>query len=64
MDKLVSGKKVADMLGISRVTVWRLERAGKLKSVRLSPRLVRYRISDVEELMREHTIQGGHAARR
>lgn len=53
MEKLISSNKVAEMLGVSRVTVWRLERAGDLKAVRLGKRLVRYRVSDVEALVRE-----------
>lgn len=56
MQQLINSTTVARMLGVSRVTVWRLARAGKLNPVRLSARIVRYRLTEVEAL-----IQSGAA---
>lgn len=59
--KLISSDKVAELLGCSRVTVWRLARAGKLRAVRIGPRLVRYRMADVEALVHAASKDNGAA---
>jgi excisionase family DNA binding protein len=45
-----SGAEFARRLGVSRVTVWRLMRDGKLRFVRISPSLVRIPVTEYERL--------------
>jgi excisionase family DNA binding protein len=44
----------AQHLGVSRVTIWRWMREGKLRYVRLGPSLVRIPITEIERLGRQH----------
>lgn len=43
---LLTRKEASDLLKVSPVTLWKWEKLGKLKSVRLNSR-VRYRLSDI-----------------
>lgn len=57
MVKLLRVKAVADILGVSPKKVWQLTRDGKLKSILLGPRTIRFHPNDVEELVSEWTTQ-------
>jgi excisionase family DNA binding protein len=52
LQRLLSAKEVADVLRVSRVTVWRLAQHGALRPVRIG-RAVRFHPRDVERLVRE-----------
>jgi len=48
-ERLLSAKDLAEILGCSQRSIWRLCSSGRLPSpVRLGPRLVRWRAKDVE----------------
>ena len=49
-EKLLTIDEVAEMLSVSRVTLWSWRRKGILEAVRVG-NLLRYRKSDIEELM-------------
>jgi excisionase family DNA binding protein len=46
-------QQVAERLGISKKTVWRLRDAGKLPCVRVKPTIVRWREADVDRYERQ-----------
>jgi hypothetical protein len=52
-DQLYDRDQVARILGVSRNMVVALEAAGHLERVRLPVRVVRYRASDVQDLVRK-----------
>lgn len=54
--ELITREEVARNLSISLSSVERLRRAGKLPCVKLTPRCVRYKKSDVEKLIRDFTL--------
>jgi len=49
---LYSAEDIENYLGISRATVYTLARKGILPKIRVSPRLIRFRASDVEAFLR------------
>lgn len=49
--KLMTRKQVADILGLSGRTVARMQTAGKIKSIIVGDRSVRFRIEDVQAMM-------------
>lgn len=49
--RLVDARAAAAILGISRATLWRLERSRALQPVRIG-RALRYRLADLEALVR------------
>ena len=51
-DELLSRQDVADWLSVSVMSVIRLEHRGLLHPVVLGPRMIRYRKSEVAELVR------------
>ena len=51
-DTLYSAEDIEKYLGISRATVYTLARKGILPKIRVSPRLIRFRASDVEAFLR------------
>jgi excisionase family DNA binding protein len=51
-DTLYSAEDIENYLGISRATVYTLARKGILPKIRVSPRLIRFRASDVEAFLR------------
>jgi excisionase family DNA binding protein len=61
LSQLVTRKGVAVLLAISTKSVDRLVQRGKLHPVRLSARLIRFSLSEVnrylEELANEHRVQ-------
>lgn len=48
---LLTRAEVAGILGISKHTVWNLERRGLLKPIRLSQRTLRYKAEEVENAL-------------
>ena len=57
MTKLLRVKAVADLLGVSPKKVLQLTRDGRLKSILLGPRTIRFHQDDVEELVSEWTTK-------
>ena len=51
--RLLSRAEVARLLGVCPHTVQRMERAGRLKSVKFNRRLLRYQETDVQRLLTE-----------
>lgn len=56
---LLNQREAARLLGISRVTLWRMTKGGIIRTVELSPGNPRYRRDDLEAIARE-----GHRALR
>jgi excisionase family DNA binding protein len=54
-DELLTAAQVADMANVSRQTVWRWARSGVLPAIHPSPRVWRFRRSDVAELLAPET---------
>lgn len=50
LKKLMTRKQVAELLGVSRRTVVRMEKAGLIRSMKVGVRLVRFRAEDIEAL--------------
>lgn len=50
VERLVSAREVGELLSLSRSSVWRLARDGKLTPVLVGGRSPRYRLSEVEAL--------------
>lgn len=55
-DQLLAGKDVCRILKISKYTLLNLHQRGVLPKVKISPRLIRYRLSDVESLIERRTL--------
>ena len=55
MDALVGYEETARLLGVSRLTVWRLTKLGELEQVKVGSRRL-YRRSDVEALIRRGDV--------
>jgi excisionase family DNA binding protein len=51
MTNMISRKQVAELLHCSPMTVRRLERAGKLRSVHITSHMLRFKLEDVERLL-------------
>ena len=51
--ELYTPNEVAKVLGVSYDTILNLVKKGKLKSIRIGPRLIRIKKSSVEELLNE-----------
>lgn len=49
---LVTQKAAAELLSVSRVTIWRMKRAGLLNPVEILPGTWRYRYSEIAEIAR------------
>jgi len=53
-DKIVRSKEVQTLTGLSRTTLWRLERSGKFPArIALSTSSVGWRLSDIQEWIRK-----------
>jgi excisionase family DNA binding protein len=52
---LLTPREVAAMLGISKVTLYRYVKAGKIPAVRLSSHSFRFRPEDIDALIAEVT---------
>lgn len=52
--RLLRRRAVAERVGLSAVTIWRLERSGQFpKAIRISPGAIAWKESDVEEWIEE-----------
>jgi excisionase family DNA binding protein len=51
---------VAELCRVSRNAVRELVRTGQIRAVKLGPRMVRFRRSDVERFLTEHATVQGH----
>ena len=49
--QLLTARQVADLLQIHARSVWRLVATGQLKAVRLGSKMVRFRLTDIEEFI-------------
>jgi predicted site-specific integrase-resolvase len=56
---LQSRWQVAEKLGVSIDTVKRMEGRGQLVPIRFNSRMIRYRLSDVEAMMKKHEAEEG-----
>ena len=54
--ELYTPNEVAKVLGVSYDTILSLIKKGKLKSIRIGPRLIRIKKSSVEELLNETNL--------
>lgn len=52
IDKLLNVKDVAKILNVSTRQVWRYVKAGKLKTIALSPKTVRFTEKQIEEFLK------------
>jgi predicted DNA-binding transcriptional regulator AlpA len=57
---LVTQKSTAELLSVSRVTIWRMKRAGQLNPVEILPGTWRYRYSEIAEIARGLEVQTAH----
>jgi predicted DNA-binding transcriptional regulator AlpA len=57
-DRIIRRCEVARDLGISLPTLWRLERSGKIKSIRISPRSSGFRESEISRFISECEKEG------
>ena len=53
---LLSRRELAQRLHVCTHTIQRWERRGLIKSIRFNARVVRYRVEDVEKLIREASV--------
>lgn len=55
-ESLLSYSQAAQRLGVSRETIYRYQRDGKLHAIRLSSKIVRFRVSDLERLLADNEV--------
>lgn len=60
---LLTGRQVADMLGVSNKTVLRWALEGELPSIRLSNRAIRFRDDQLEDWLEQRAAPGRAAER-
>lgn len=54
MEKIINVKQVQEVTGLSRTTIWRLQRTGNFpKNFHISPARKGWRLSDVENWIQE-----------
>ena len=58
-NRLLSRRKAAEILGVSVRTVCRYERQGRLPACKLSSRLTRYRLQDLDKLIGDAAVKQG-----
>ena len=51
--KLLTPKKVCEILSISKTTLYKLIKEGKLTPIKLTPKATRFSMEDIEALIRE-----------
>ena len=57
--KLIRIKELEEITGLSRTTIWRLEKNGKFpKKVKISSRLIGWRSSDIENWIKNINKEG------
>ena len=59
MDKVLSAKQACDWLNISRTTLCRITNKGDVPKIKLSPRRVGWRITDLIKYVDANTVVGG-----
>lgn len=52
LETLISQKQAMEKLNISRTTLWRWRRSGKLISYKLSPRKIGYSVGHIQTLLK------------
>ena len=58
MDKVLSAKQACDWLNISRTTLYRITNKGDVPKIKLSPRRVGWRITDLVKYVDANTVVG------
>ena len=58
LDKVLSAKQACDWLNISRTTLYRITNKGDVPKIKLSPRRVGWRITDLVEYVDANTVVG------
>ena len=61
MKEFLTRKDIMDLFSISRSTVIRLEKQGKLKPIKLSPRKIVYKRENIEDLIEKGLKWTKHA---
>ena len=59
LDKVLSAKQACDWLNISRTTLYRITNKGDVPKIKLSPRRVGWRITDLIKYVDANTVVGG-----
>ena len=59
MDKVLSAKQACDWLNISRTTLYRITNKGDVPKIKLSPRRVGWRITDLIKYVDAKTVVSG-----
>ncbi len=54
IDKLFNVEETAKILRVSPRQVWRYIESGKLKVIRLSPRILRFTEKNIEDFIKKH----------
>ncbi len=57
-ETLLSPKQLGDMLQVSRRTLARYETAGLLHPIKLNKRVIRYALSDVDQMLEKFKMGG------
>lgn len=55
---LLNPKELGDMLGLSRRTLSRYEKSGHLHPIKLNKRVIRYALSDVDQMLEKFKMGG------
>lgn len=63
MSRFLNVHEVADVLGVTPTTIYRLSERGELASVKLSPRLLRFTTEAVEDFIAARTRPVATASR-
>lgn len=58
LDRLLTARVLAELLGVSPETVLRWTRRGELHGIRLPSGAIRYRPADLEKWMNVHSTEG------
>lgn len=61
-EDLVTSRKAAELIGVNPETIRLWGIAGRIRRCVLGPRVVRYPLSDIENLIRNATAQAGGPA--
>ena len=58
--KLLTQKQVVDLVGLSRTTIWRLERAGQFpRRLQVSTKAVRWNQAEIVDWIESRPLAGG-----
>ena len=56
-DRLMTREEVAEYLGVSERTIHRLERRGSLPRIEITKQVIRYRASDLDDLITKRLVK-------